>query len=121
MTSENKTLGSLGEDKAAAFLLRHNYAIVERNYRLGRLGEIDIIAYDRASLSLVFVEVKTRRSLKYGRPAEAVTVEKLRHLRRAAEGYMKARGLEGQSCRIDVIEVLIRGEESYLSHIKGCT
>ena len=65
MADRRGDFGRRGEDAACAYLLRHGYSIVERNYRCRR-GEIDIIAVKDGGA--VFVEVKTRRSLKFGTP-----------------------------------------------------
>ena len=68
MADRRGEFGRRGEDAACAYLLRHGYSIVERNYRCRR-GEIDIIAAKDGGA--VFVEVKTRRSLKFGTPGMA--------------------------------------------------
>ncbi len=91
-----------GEDAAAAALRERGYRIVARNVRLRR-GELDIIAEDHGTL--VFVEVKTRRSRAYGTPAEAVTPAKRRALATLALAYLGRRGLCGRACRFDVVEV----------------
>src|SRR5260221_14742051 len=81
-----KPLGFLGERKAEKFLRRKRYKIVARDLRL-RGGELDLVAVD--GRTLVFVEVKTRRSHQFGRPAEAVDVKKQRRITRAALSYLK--------------------------------
>ena len=68
MADRRSEFGRRGEDAACAYLLRHGYSIVERNYRCRR-GEIDIIAAKDGGA--VFVEVETRRSLKFGTPGMA--------------------------------------------------
>ena len=70
---------------AAELLKEEGYEIVKQNYYC-RYGEIDLIC--RKEGRLVFTEVKTRRSLNFGRPAEAVTWEKVLHMKRAAMEYM---------------------------------
>ena len=70
---ERAQLGRRGEEVAAAFLERQGYTILERNFRL-RQGEIDLIAAKDETVA--FVEVKTRRTLDYGLPSEAVTYTK---------------------------------------------
>ncbi len=99
-----KELGEAGEDAAAQFLQNKGYQIIVRGYR-NRVGEIDIIAMARESL--VFVEVKSRSGLAYGRPAEAVTVAKQRRILRMAECYLQQTKQWNQPCRFDVIEVLL--------------
>ncbi|HID55979.1 TPA: YraN family protein, partial [Candidatus Poribacteria bacterium] len=63
-----KEIGLLGEEIAADFLRRKGYRLLERNIRIGR-GEIDLVALDGETL--VFVEVKTRKGLRYGHPSES--------------------------------------------------
>ena len=78
MADRRGDFGRRGEDAACAYLLRHGYSIVERNYRCRR-GEIDIIAAKDGGA--VFVELKTRRSLKFGTPGMAVTYAKQQNIR----------------------------------------
>ena len=110
-------LGQTGEKIATKYLLENNYRIVGRNFRT-RLGEIDIIAIDKDEL--VFIEVKTRTTDKYGKPSEAVDYEKIKHILRVAEYYMYIYKIKNTYCRIDVIEVIINKEQYYINHIKQC-
>ncbi|NLG86523.1 MAG: YraN family protein [Firmicutes bacterium] len=103
MNRNNKTVGALGEDFAVSFLKRCGYRIIERNFRC-RLGEIDIIAQE--GNCLVFIEVKTRRSLRFGYPQEAVTLTKQAKLRRVAAYYLQ-RYKKRVPCRFDVLAVNI--------------
>lgn len=95
-------LGRAGEDLAAAHLTACGWQIVERNLRL-RQGELDIVAL--AHTTLVFVEVKTRRSFVTGVPQAAVTPDKLRRLRRLAGEYLMERATPHRDVRIDVVAV----------------
>lgn len=95
-------LGRVGEDLAAAHLSACGWQIVERNLRL-RQGELDIVAL--AHTTLVFVEVKTRRSFVTGVPQAAVTPDKLRRLRRLAGEYLMERSTPHRDVRIDVVAV----------------
>jgi putative endonuclease len=97
-----RTLGEKGEAAAIRFLKRKGYVIVARQDR-GMLGEIDIVAVD--GKTVVFVEVKTRRSHDVGRPEEAVGPDKQRRLSRLAMGYLKRHCLLEQPARFDVIAV----------------
>ncbi len=107
--------GAMGEDMACDYLSRHGYRVIARNYRTRR-GEIDVIAAQKEWL--VFVEVKTRRSVRCGFGAEAVTWRKQRHLLAAALAYLAAHPCE--KCRFDVIEItLLPGAEPRLRHIEG--
>ncbi len=105
MTAKNrKKTGNAGEEAARCYLLKSGYKLLAKNYRTP-LGEIDIIACK--DQSIVFVEVKTRRSTSYGRPEEAVTSAKRKKISRIAHAYLEARGLSGYNARFDVISVII--------------
>ncbi len=97
-----KTLGQRGEAAAARFLRRQGYKILARSTRPYG-GEIDLIAIDGDTI--VFVEVKTRRSTEHGHPAEAVDLNKQRRLTRLAVTYLKHHGLLDQPARFDVVAV----------------
>ena len=101
----NKAVGGLGEDFAVYYLESCGYRIIERNFRC-RLGEIDLIAQD--GKTLVFVEVKTRRSRRYGSPHEAVTTAKQAKLRTVASFYLQ-RQRTSTPCRFDVLALNIEG------------
>ena len=101
-----QSLGIAGEDLACRELERRGYAIVARRYRT-RLGEIDIVADDGATL--VFVEVKARADDRCGSPAEAVTRRKQRRLARMAADYLARNGVVDRPCRFDVVGVRLDG------------
>jgi putative endonuclease len=111
----SKARGTEGEDLAAVYLERQGYRIRNRNYRFGR-GEIDIVAEDGETL--VFVEVKARRSDSYGAPEEAVTVHKRRQIRKIAGGYLFEKRISDRECRFDVIAVEYVGGKPVLRHIQ---
>lgn len=96
------TLGERGEREAERYLRRLGYVIVAR-HRRDRLGEIDLVAVD--GRTIVFVEVKTRRSHLAGHPVEAVGEDKQRRLTRLALAYLKRHDLLGYSARFDVVAV----------------
>jgi len=104
MSAERQELGKSGEELAAETLRRRGYTIVDRNYRC-RCGELDIIA--RLGDTLVFIEVKTRSSDRYGLPEEAVTPRKQRQMVRTAQYYLAERGLGDCLCRFDVVSVVV--------------
>jgi putative endonuclease len=95
-------LGRTGERLAAERLLECGYRILERNFRC-RYGEIDIIAEE--GQELVFVEVKTRRGVRYGLPEEAVTARKQRTIIQVASHYLDLRESWHRLWRIDVVAV----------------
>jgi len=104
MSLETRSFGQQSETEAVRFLKRRGYRIVGQNIRIGR-GEIDLIAYDRDVL--VFVEVKARRSARYGGALCAVDLRKQRQLSVLAAGYLARRRLRDCPCRFDL--VLIQG------------
>lgn len=85
----NRTFGRIGEDAAAEYLKERGYRIVGMNYNT-KHGELDIIALRRRVL--VFVEVKTRSSLRYGTPAGHIDFAKIGRLRRAATEFCRTDG-----------------------------
>ncbi|GAA4713021.1 YraN family protein [Brevibacillus fulvus] len=113
MTLPRKQLGRWGEDLAAAFLLRQNYRIIARNVQTRR-GEIDIVAED--GQMIVFVEVRTRSSQRFGTPAESITWRKRQKLRELALQYLQAANESAKTFRFDVITVLIEGGEPRIKH-----
>lgn len=108
----NFELGIWGERQAVRFLKKHKYKVIDVNYRC-HIGEIDAVAMD--GKYLVFIEVKTRASARYGLPAEAVDEVKQRKLLFLAQYYQKYKRLLNMPIRFDVVEIL--GEEIRL--IKG--
>ncbi len=94
--------GRLGEDLALNYLKKNGYRVVERNFRCN-LGEIDIIATE--GKTVVFVEVKSRWSERFGSPQMAVDTHKQKRISRVALVYMKSRGLKDRSARFDVVAV----------------
>ena len=99
--------GRWGERLAAWYLFFHGYRILERNYRFGRY-EIDIVAENRRTGTLAFVEVKTRSSTAFGLPRDAVGLRKQQYLRRAAKGYVMQRRAYDKVTRFDIVEVYTR-------------
>jgi len=97
-----RRLGNRGEEAAARYLSGRGLRILERGYR-ARCGEIDLIA--REGEELVFVEVKTRHSLRFGDPLEAVTETKRRRIIRAASLYLQSTGSWDSPCRFDLVAV----------------
>ena len=96
--------GRWGEKQAEGFLKKKGFEIMGRRVRVGRHDEIDLIARDADTL--IFVEVKTRKSEVFGRPASAVNREKRRRLSRAAVHFLKKKKWCPPYIRFDVVEVL---------------
>ena len=102
-----KKLGDKGEDLAVRHLVKAGYRILERNYRC-RLGEIDCVA--TLGRTLVFLEVKTRRSDDYGGPLEAVDRRKQKKMMALARHYTMARSIADVPQRFDVVAVWLDGD-----------
>ncbi len=117
MTMDRKALGAWGEQTAAQYLQEKGYAILARNWKT-KLGELDIVAKDRATI--VCVEVKTRATDRYGYAEESVTREKQRTLRRLAEQFVRATHQPSIRYRIDVIAIMPNtiGGPPEIRHIK---
>ena len=116
--SEKQSLGIFGENKACNYLIKHNYKIIERNFKC-KHGEIDIIAKDLSKSELVFIEVKTRSSLKYGIPAQAINSYKKKHLIYAARNYILKHQVNFDTfVRFDVIEIFANNYKFKLHHIQ---
>jgi putative endonuclease len=111
-------VGKYGERVALRHLEDAGFEILARNWRCPD-GEIDIVALDGDAL--VIAEVKTRKSLAYGHPFEAVGAEKLGRLHRLASAWCRAQGLRTPApCRVDVVAVLDDGiGEPAVEHLKG--
>lgn len=112
-------LGARGEALAVEYLTRMGLRIVDRNWRC-RYGELDVIAADDATRTVVFVEVKTRTGDGYGGLAHAVTPRKVRRLRRLAGLWLAAGDRRWAAVRIDMIGVRIgRRRTPEISHLRG--
>jgi putative endonuclease len=96
-------LGRRGEKLAAEHLIATGMTIVETNWRCP-LGEIDVIALDAGET--VFVEVKTRSSVAFGHPLEAITAQKLARLRRLAAAWCDEHPGSHDRIRIDAIAIV---------------
>ncbi len=108
-------LGKSGEDVAVEYLKKKRYKIVNKGFRFLR-GEIDIIAYDGDTL--VFIEVKTRKSPRFTLPEESVTPAKRKQLRRVAQGYLLLEHIQDVECRFDVLSLSYDELEGYaVKHI----
>lgn len=103
-TMEKKELGKKGEEIALQFLKKKGYRILQKNY-VCKLGEIDLIAQEKDTLT--FVEVKTRRSTTFGPPQMAVDQKKQEQLSKAALHFLKERRLEEAKARFDVVAILL--------------
>lgn len=111
----NFSLGQAGETQAIAYLRSKNYQVLTNNLRL-KNAEVDVVALDSATKELVFVEVKTRTTSKYGSPALAVTRQKVARMQRVARQYCRQQQVISDY-RFDTIAVLPDG----IAHFKNIT
>ena len=113
--AEHIALGREGEERAARLLERLGLQVVERNWRCSQ-GELDLIAV-RDDL-VVFCEVKTRRSCRWGEPSEAVHPRKQARLRRLAGRWLAEHpASRSRPVRFDVVSVVDRGNGLELTHL----
>ncbi|HHW70016.1 MAG TPA: YraN family protein [Clostridiales bacterium] len=113
----NRQLGEYGETIAKHYLIGKGYKILTQNFRCS-YGEIDIIA--QKDDNIVFVEVKTRRTLSYGTPAEAVDRKKQMRYGKIASLYIKYNRLFENSYRFDIIEVYMPSQDLHtINHIEN--
>jgi putative endonuclease len=114
---KNIELGKIGEDIATVYLQNLGYEILDRNWRFKRV-ELDIVAH--VDSTLVFCEVKTRRSNSHGVPSDAITPLKLQHIRTAALHWLSNHQFRHQGIRFDAISVIYcEGYPATISHIMG--
>jgi putative endonuclease len=114
--SAKDKLGKEGENRAVQFLKKKEYKVLDRNVRFS-IGEIDIIA--KIQKTLVFVEVKTRRTAKYAHPIEAVDTKKRQKIRRMGFRYFRIKNYErrGFTIRFDIITLIWHeNEEPIIEH-----
>jgi len=104
--------GKQGEQIAAEYLEKNGFTILERNFRSGRLGEIDIIASENDYIC--FVEVKTRTGTEFGTPIEAVNFDKRNKIKSLAWIYIKSKNLSNVNMRFDIVEIMGKREGSNL-------
>jgi putative endonuclease len=104
MTVRNKKTGLLGETLAAAWLEEQGFTVLKRNWRWSRY-EIDLIAH-RAEI-LHFIEVKTRRSSRYGYPEESVTEKKFSHILEGAARYTETHP-EWKRVQYDIVSIILK-------------
>ncbi len=117
MKENNKKIGAIGEKIAQEYLVNEGYEIVEKNFYC-RFGEVDIVA--KNGEEIIFVEVKTRKQIKYGQGAESVNYYKKNHIYKVAEFYTYIYQIYETPISFDVIEVyLFDDKETRVAHIKN--
>ena len=109
--SRNQALGLFGETRIAEYRAQQGDEIVERNWRV-REGEIDLVTLDKTG-NFHFIEVKTRSSLAYGHPFDAISPTKLLRMQRLAMGWLVTHDCFGCEYTIDIASVLISPDGSH--------
>ena len=116
MQNKQQKFGEKGESLAAWFLKKNGYKIIEQNYRT-QLGEIDIIAKEKKTI--VFVEVKSRRSTRFGNPKWAVTPQKQRKISMVALYYLKTTKQTDAKARFDVVAITANRDQPQIEIVKN--
>ena len=116
MQNKHQKFGEKSENLAVWYLKKNGYKILEQNYR-NRMGEIDIIAKEKKTL--VFVEVKSRRSIRYGSPKWAVTPKIQRKISMVALYYLKTTQQTDAKARFDVVAITSNRDEPQIEIVKN--
>lgn len=101
-----KTVGNLGETLAEKYLQDRGFQVIDRNYTT-RYGELDLVAIEAESENVVFIEVKTRTSDKFGTPEASITPAKIERLQNAALLWLQDHPETKDDWRIDVISIIL--------------
>ncbi len=118
-SSSNVSLGKKGEEIAKKYFEESGYELVAQNHRFDR-AEIDLIFKKESSKTLIFVEVKTRRTKTFGEPEESVTEAKQLQIIKSAEGFlMNNEEYHDYEKRFDVAAIFIEGGSEKLNHIEN--
>ena len=112
---DNISLGKKGEELACEYLLKQGYKILEKNKRFSRFCEIDIIALDKKTL--VFCEVKTRRTIACGSPFEAITKSKYQNIKKGIFYYLQENP-NYKSFRVDAVAIVLEPKLE-IKHLKN--
>ena len=117
MKRSNKSLGDIGEELAASFLIKRGDEILARNWRV-REGELDLVTLDRSGL-IHMVEVKTRSSAAFGHPLEAIDSAKAHRIQRLALAWLATNCALGCDYQIDAIAILISADGSHTLEVRA--
>jgi len=109
-----KQIGDYGEKQATEYLKKNGYKIIQNNYK-NKIGEIDIIAKEKKTKMLVFVEVKAKSNDFFGLPREMVDARKIQKIEKVATAYLMENHCLDIDFRFDVIEILAGN----ITHIKN--
>ena len=113
--AQHNELGKKGEQLAVDYLLKNNYAIVERNYRFDQ-AEVDIIAKQKDILAII--EVKTRSTSDFGDPQDFVKPKQIQRLVKAVDEYVTENDLDVE-VRFDIIAIVKSGKSYNIEHLEN--
>ncbi|WP_142784382.1 YraN family protein [Changchengzhania lutea] len=113
--AKHNELGKKGEQLAVDFLLKHDYDIVERNYRFQK-AEVDIIAQQKDILAII--EVKTRSTTDFGNPQDFVKTKQIQRLVKAVDEYITMNSLDVE-VRFDIIAIVKVGRNFEIEHLEN--
>ncbi len=116
MTKERKSLGRLGEELAVSFLKKKGYKVIETNFVIKNLGEIDIVCKKRNKV--VFVEVRTKSSNWFGTPEESITPRKQQKLIKLAYQYLSIKKWHYRDFAIDGVFIELVNGEYKIRHLE---
>ena len=114
---QKQRTGAFGEEVTAQYLLARGDEILDRNWRI-REGEIDLVSLGSDGV-FHFIEVKTRSSLAFGHPFEAINREKAHRMQRLAMGWLATHGCLGCEYTIDVVAILIAADGTHTLEYRG--
>ena len=112
----NRKVGSKYEDTVLLYLKNSGFKFVKKNY-FTPYGEADLIMKDKSEF--VFIEVKARKSLKYGYPAEAVTKTKQLKYLRIAQYFFASENIYDYAVRFDVAQIYIQNDKPFINYIRN--
>ena len=114
---QKQRTGAFGEEVTARYLIARGDEILDRNWRI-REGEIDLVSLGSDGV-FHFIEVKTRSSLAFGHPFEAINREKAHRMQRLAMGWLATHGCLGCEYTIDVVAILIAADGTHSLEYRG--
>ena len=115
--SQKQRTGAFGEEVTAQYLIARGDEILDRNWRI-REGEIDLVSLGSDGI-FHFIEVKTRSSLAFGHPFEAINRQKAHRMQRLAMGWLATHGCLGCEYTIDVVAILIAADGTHSLEYRG--
>ncbi len=117
MTDARKKLGNASEDLAADFLKKKGYRIIERNFRVHKMGEMDIVCEHKGKI--IFAEVRAKSGRSFCSPEESIGSIKKKKLVLMANFYLSAKKLWDKPFAIDGVFIEYNGDEYEIRHLEN--